>query len=172
MYERIIQSLREEQNSLQHFGIKDMHWGVRRYQNPDGSLTPEGREHYGYGPAREGDDEDSAPRSRYSDEYIRSRLNKNRDVRELSNKEIQDIVNRLNAENSLANAKRNNSRLNKILQALNNANGAFSTAKNTATNLYTIIDIINALQGKERSNSLLRKAITGSKEKDKDKDKN
>lgn len=172
MYERIIQNLREEQNSLQHFGIKDMHWGVRRYQNPDGSLTPEGREHYGYGPAREGDDEDSAPRSRYSDEYIRSRLNKDRDVRELSNKEIQDIVNRLNAEQNLRNAKSNNSRLNRIIQKLNNANGVFSTAKNTATNIYTIIDIINALQGKERSNSLLRKAITGSKDKDKDKNKN
>lgn len=24
-----------------------MHWGVRRYQNPDGSLTPLGRIHYG-----------------------------------------------------------------------------------------------------------------------------
>lgn len=167
MYEKIIQNLREEQNSLQHHGIKFQKWGVRRYQNPDGSLTPEGREHYGYGPARDGEDDE--PSSRYSDEYTRSRMNKDRDVRELSNKEIQDIVNRLNAENSLANAKRNNSRLNKILQSLNNANGVFNTAKNTATNIYTIIDIINALQGKERSNSLLRKAITGSKEKDKDK---
>lgn len=31
---------------LQHEGIKGMHWGVRRYQNKDGSLTPEGRRHY------------------------------------------------------------------------------------------------------------------------------
>ena len=31
---------------LQHEGVKGMHWGVRRYQNPDGSLTPEGRRHY------------------------------------------------------------------------------------------------------------------------------
>lgn len=28
---------------LYHWGIKGMHWGVRRYQNPDGSLTPAGR---------------------------------------------------------------------------------------------------------------------------------
>ena len=31
---------------LQHYGIKGMHWGVRRYQNPDGSLTDAGRKHY------------------------------------------------------------------------------------------------------------------------------
>lgn len=31
---------------LKHYGIKDMHWGVRRYQNEDGSLTPEGKERY------------------------------------------------------------------------------------------------------------------------------
>ena len=34
-------------SELYHFGIKGQKWGVRRYQNPDGSLTPEGRKHYG-----------------------------------------------------------------------------------------------------------------------------
>jgi len=33
---------------LAHHGIKGQKWGVRRYQNADGSLTPEGRERYGY----------------------------------------------------------------------------------------------------------------------------
>ena len=28
---------------LYHYGIKGMRWGIRRYQNPDGSLTPAGR---------------------------------------------------------------------------------------------------------------------------------
>lgn len=32
---------------LYHHGIKGQKWGVRRYQNPDGSLTSEGEEHYG-----------------------------------------------------------------------------------------------------------------------------
>lgn len=33
-------------NGLCHFGTKGMHWGVRRYQNSDGSLTPAGRARY------------------------------------------------------------------------------------------------------------------------------
>lgn len=32
---------------LMHHGIKGMRWGVRRYQNADGSLTPEGAKRYG-----------------------------------------------------------------------------------------------------------------------------
>lgn len=36
-------------NELMHHGVKGQEWGHRRYQNADGSLTPEGRAHYGYG---------------------------------------------------------------------------------------------------------------------------
>ena len=32
---------------LYHFGIKGQRWGIRRYQNKDGSLTPEGRKRLG-----------------------------------------------------------------------------------------------------------------------------
>lgn len=32
--------------SLAHHGIKGMRWGVRRYQNKDGSLTNAGKERY------------------------------------------------------------------------------------------------------------------------------
>lgn len=33
-------------SELQHYGIKGQKWGVRRFQNEDGSLTPAGKERY------------------------------------------------------------------------------------------------------------------------------
>lgn len=35
-----------DSNSLSHFGIKGMHWGVRRFENKNGTLTPAGRKRY------------------------------------------------------------------------------------------------------------------------------
>lgn len=34
-------------DELYHHGIKGQRWGIRRYQNPDGSLTAEGQKRYG-----------------------------------------------------------------------------------------------------------------------------
>lgn len=34
-------------NYLMHFGVKGMKWGVRKYQNEDGTLTSEGEKRYG-----------------------------------------------------------------------------------------------------------------------------
>lgn len=33
-------------NELRHWGTLGMKWGVRRYQNEDGTLTSEGKERY------------------------------------------------------------------------------------------------------------------------------
>jgi hypothetical protein len=35
-----------ENHELYHWGVKGMKWGVRRYQNQDGSLTPAGQKRY------------------------------------------------------------------------------------------------------------------------------
>ena len=40
------------EEELQHHGIKGQKWGVRRYQNEDGSLTNAGKKRYDDGPAQ------------------------------------------------------------------------------------------------------------------------
>lgn len=35
-----------DKNELYHWGVKGMKWGVRRYQNKDGTLTAEGKNRY------------------------------------------------------------------------------------------------------------------------------
>lgn len=39
-------SYREYEDYLEHYGIKGMRWGIRRYQNPDGTLTELGKKQY------------------------------------------------------------------------------------------------------------------------------
>ena len=69
-------------NELYHWGIKGMKWGVRRYQNKDGTLTAAGKKHYNgdgnageeaeqveYAPKRTGKDA-----SVYTDEELRARI--------------------------------------------------------------------------------------------------
>ena len=34
-------------NELMHYGVRGQKWGVRRYQNADGSLTKAGERRYG-----------------------------------------------------------------------------------------------------------------------------
>jgi hypothetical protein len=43
-----------EMHELYHSGVKGQQWGVRRYQNKDGTLTPEGKIRYGVSIDRNG----------------------------------------------------------------------------------------------------------------------
>ena len=74
--------MQEYKDELYHWGIKGMKWGVRRYQNKDGTLTAAGKKHYSgdgnagedaekveYAPKRTGKDA-----SAYTDEELRARI--------------------------------------------------------------------------------------------------
>ena len=98
-----------ENSELKHWGIKGMKWGIRRYQNKDGSLTRAGKK-------RQADNLEKARQAKKAKqdeirerEEKRSKLLKSTDASELyknrdllSTEEINERLNRLNAEQRLS----------------------------------------------------------------------
>lgn len=70
-----------EKDTISHAGIKGMKWGVRRYQNKDGSLTPAGKK-------------------RYNDDYVKAHDKKS--VKQMSDRELRERNNRLQMEQQYA----------------------------------------------------------------------
>ena len=56
---------------LYHHGIKGQRWGVRRFQNKDGSLTSEGEKRYSKGQEKVNDKKDSKERARRAAKFSR-----------------------------------------------------------------------------------------------------
>ena len=98
-----------ENLELKHWGVKGMKWGIRRYQNKDGSLTRAGKK-------RQADNLEKARQAKKAKqdeirerEEKRSKLLKSTDASELyknrdllSTEEINERLNRLNAEQRLS----------------------------------------------------------------------
>ena len=98
-----------ENPELKHWGVKGMKWGTRRYQNKDGSLTRAGKK-------RQADNLEKARQAKKAKqdeirerEEKRSKLLKSTDASELyknrdllSTEEINERLNRLNAEQRLS----------------------------------------------------------------------
>lgn len=129
------------QNELYHFGIKGMRWGVRRYQNADGSLTAAGKKKYGTKTNFEkvksaklkaqGKDpktlrekeraKANARTQKEIDKYTKKKKNKDADIdeekktksiKDMSDEELRERVNRLQLERNAYDLNRQISSLN------------------------------------------------------------
>lgn len=99
-----------DNNELTHWGVRGMRWGVRRYQNKDGSLTAAGKKRRGID-----DDNDSetveAKRARLLKSTDASELYKNRSL--LTTAEINERLNRIDTERRLSEAASRNEKQKK-----------------------------------------------------------
>ena len=122
----ILVSNEQSGHYLMHYRTKGSKNGVRLYQNEDGSLTPLGREHYGIGEGRKsGESSDdtgaeSEPKKPSFRERIKERKHarkvdreahkelqkavdsEKKNIRNLTDTELQDRINRLNKEKQLS----------------------------------------------------------------------
>lgn len=94
---------------ISHFGVKGMKWGIRRYQNKDGSLTPEGRKRYGR-----------------SEDSEKVRELRKKPISAMSNQELETVIRRMNLERQYRNLKSSeiNSGKKKAKEVLDYANTA------------------------------------------------
>jgi ribosomal protein L29 len=91
-----------------------MKWGVRRYQNKDGTLTSEGKKHY----------------SQDHEDYTRAHTKKS--VREMSDSELNARINRLQKEQQYERLTASPSKLQKAIKIA----GTTATALGTVMTLY------------------------------------
>ena len=115
---------------ISHFGVKGMKWGVRRYQNRDGSLTPEGRKRYGR-----------------SEDSEKVRELRKKPVSAMSNQELETVIRRMNLERQYRDLKSSeiNSGKKKAKEVLDYAN--------TASQFY---NLYNSPMGKATKSAVMK----------------
>ena len=130
-----------ENNELTHWGIKGMKWGVRRYQNKNGSLTALGRKmrrNENSGESEKNTEETvEERRKRILNSTDAKEIYKNRDI--LSTAEINERINRIDTEAKLASRIVEESKKTGA-DYVNNKLQSTTTTLNNALSLYKKVD--------------------------------
>ena len=131
--------------ALSHHGIIGMKWGVRRYQNKDGSLTNAGKKRYNK------EMSDKAKEVPAHEDYNKAHSSKS--VKSMSNAELRNRLNRLQMEKqysqlSSTDVNRGKEYVSKTLKVA----GTIATATSTALTIYNnygkIKEIVNGMAKK------------------------
>lgn len=134
---------------LKHYGILGMRWGIRRFQNKDGTLTDIGKERY----AKSLEDGKNK-RVRIG----RSGVSDNSDfLKTLSDDELKRLVNRLNLEQQYLNLTKNSQTnlrgydfVKKVIRDANLVNSSLDAAISFMSKYKTIKEIVENQMKKNR----------------------
>lgn len=85
-------------DTLMHHGIRGMKWGIRRYQNKDGSLTSAGRRRQRNNPFFI--KKSKAKKQKESNNKKQTKnITKKKNIKDMTNEELRERTNRMNLEN-------------------------------------------------------------------------
>lgn len=139
---------------LAHHGIKGQKWGVRRYQNADGSLTAEGRKRKGLGEPRKSlfskkkkEEKTEAEKKEELKEYLRKHPKKLvKYNKELTRQEAEEVISNIQFDRRLRDIRQQeiDRGLEKI-KSVTNTMQTVTNALNTGKNVYNAyVDVHNS----------------------------
>lgn len=131
------------QNELAHYGILGQKWGIRRFQNPDGTLTEAGKKRYGTVENLE-----AGRTKRQAEKYAKKKAeavnsgraeNVQKFSKELTPEEAKKALERIKFDQDLAKLRQDEIVLGqKKLQNIIDVGGKIKAAGETVTSIYNI----------------------------------